>query len=106
MSNIYSTVNIETADGKYVLLGDYNVWVYEIETSKLIKTLNLIHDATDPEIRPDPFDPNIIYYLAGTIFYKYDLRDDSSVIVHDFGQEYPNWHQMAKIRIPRGRSFI
>ncbi|TDI83749.1 MAG: T9SS type A sorting domain-containing protein [Caldithrix sp.] len=98
MTNIYSTVNIELAGGKHVLLGDYNFYLYEIETSKMIKKLNIIHDTydkTEPEVRPDPNDPNIFYYMADTILYKYDIRDDSSTIVHDFKNEYPNaqWAQ-------------
>jgi len=89
MVNIYSTVNIETADGKYVLLGDFDVFLYDLKTFKLIKKLRLIHDASDPEVRPDPSDPNIIYYLAHTILYKYDLRNDRSIKVHNFRREYP-----------------
>jgi len=91
ISNEYSKFDPQNSDGSYIILrGTSGRWyLYDAHTFQMLRQLST-PQYTDIEPRWDHQDPNTFYYVnKRTNFYQYNITDDSSILLHDFSNEYP-----------------
>jgi len=88
MVPFYCRHDIENADGtKIIRVGDGAFYLYDIKKYRKIKKLKF--KTLTPECRWDRKNPDVFYYHTGTRLFKYDITDDSSTLVRDFGKDFP-----------------
>jgi hypothetical protein len=88
--NDYSRRQAFNADSsRFVTISHDGSWhLYDGATLEYLNVLR--GPAGDSEIQWHPTDPNLLFYLpnaGGMVIYQYDIRDDSSTIVGDFGRD-------------------
>jgi hypothetical protein len=94
--NPYATMKIENSDHSRILVscGTGRYYLYDANTLEYIKLTGAVGSmggggGGNPEPYWDPSDPTVFYFRSDCGFYKYDIDDDSIVLIHDFKNEYP-----------------
>ena len=88
--NDYSRRQAFNADSsRFVTISHNGYWhLYDGVTLEYLNVLS--GPGGDAEIQWHPTDPNLLFYLpnsGGMVIYQYDIRDDNSTIVGDFGRD-------------------
>jgi hypothetical protein len=96
----YPKFSNENCDGTKLIIGQIGGSCYNLfdetttpytKVKAILNKPNVCGGNVDP--RWDATDPNILYYSYYGKFYKYDVRDDSEVLLHDFGTDFPPTHK-------------
>ncbi|MGD1004596.1 MAG: hypothetical protein ABR887_04175 [Methanoregulaceae archaeon] len=87
LKNEYSRIESFNADGSRIIVrGTAATWyLYDAQTLEKIAKIPI---GMDP--RWDPFNPNLIYYIAGPVLISYNTLTQEQKVIHDFTTDFPN----------------
>lgn len=89
LKNEYSRVQAFNSDGRLILLRGTEATWYIYDSSALRPLVKLPFDgAVDP--RWSSQDPMVIHYFDETRLMAFDLKADTTTLIHDFSKDFPN----------------
>ncbi|EKD51629.1 MAG: hypothetical protein ACD_62C00214G0002 [uncultured bacterium] len=94
IENEYARSDPENSDGTHLLLRANNGdWLlYNAHTFEMISQLTGLIEQGGEELEPrwDATDPNVFYYVDGTLLRSYNVATHTPTTLRDFRQDFPN----------------